>query len=470
MKNVLDEIIRYSLYLLVFLLPLFFLPFGGDLSVAINEQLFIAAVVFFLVLLGIFKTISSGKIIYKWSKISSAVSIFLLVLGLSTLLSKSKIQSFWGMNFEPDTFFSFLLYGLGFFIFSNLVDKYDILKIFLILVLALAVFAGSLLLTFAKNSFDIGLGYRATLDTAIKTVGASSKNFVLGSGPATFAYNYDRYFSKGAHFPQGASFFFTIMSTTGLLGVLAVLTIMGVFFRESYRSFGKNRRVYKTEKAYLQIALALLFIFWFGYPINFSLMFLNFLILGLFVNLTAKEKKFVFISSPRKNFFTMLVLIFLIGLTIVGYLKISKIYIADIKFNQGFNLIINKEPGWEKGIVNLVKAANLNSKDVYLRNLSQIYLFQIKELLKTRNLDEEIKKQALQKLVSRTEAFIKSAVLINPANSLNWIERARVYEFFMAIEIKGARELALSNWQKAKELAPFNLEINEELKKLGKAE
>ena len=43
-----------------------------------------------------------------------------LVLGISTLLSGSKLQSFWGMSFEPDTLFSFILYALVFFLFANL--------------------------------------------------------------------------------------------------------------------------------------------------------------------------------------------------------------------------------------------------------------------------------------------------------------------------------------------------------------
>lgn len=122
MEQILNKIIRYSLYLLVFLLPLWFLPFT-IFPVAANKQLLLAVFCFFIIILWAIKVFSSGKLSFICNKLTLAVFLLLLILGVSTFLSASKAQSFWGMNFEPDTFFSFILYTLTFFLFANLLKE-----------------------------------------------------------------------------------------------------------------------------------------------------------------------------------------------------------------------------------------------------------------------------------------------------------------------------------------------------------
>ena len=40
----------------------------------------------------------------------------------------ARTQSFWGMSVEPDTLFNFILYGLVFFLFSNLISKKEVFQ------------------------------------------------------------------------------------------------------------------------------------------------------------------------------------------------------------------------------------------------------------------------------------------------------------------------------------------------------
>ena len=120
-----DKITKHLFYLLVFLLPFWFLPLTV-FPVALNKQVLLSVFVFLLFILWLLKAITSGKISFVWNKLCLAVLFLILVSAFSFAFSSSKMHSLWGMNIEPDTFFSFLLYGLVFFLSANLLKTFDI--------------------------------------------------------------------------------------------------------------------------------------------------------------------------------------------------------------------------------------------------------------------------------------------------------------------------------------------------------
>jgi len=656
MEKVLDKIIKYTLYLLVFLLPIFFLPFTL-FPVALNKQILLSVFVFFLLILWVIKIISSGKLSFRWTKLTGSVLLLLLILGISTLFSKARVQSFWGVNFEPDTLFSFILYGLVFLLFANLTAENNVdqnvertLKsasnqrtnqrlisvllassgilaiLFLIQSLwrpifpwdftkvsgfnpigtsqGLAIFLGGAfvillaLMTAEKNAdqnaertlksasdqrshqrqisdktilkilkpvFTIALGillfisiliinywvvwlliifgtlaiiwsklrfisgsqlsltkiilpliilvvslififiriptgnivelpaeisltHKATFDIAKKTLFEGPKNFILGSGPATFGYDYDLYRSIGPNltdfwqvrFNQGAAFLPTLLATSGILGVLAVLLMLVIFFYQGFKDLISVNQPHQHESVIntaLFVAGFYFLISWFFYPINLSLAFATFLILGLFTaqgsaaksaERTLKQKKSAlnrhidqrYISgSPQKAFFIMLVGILLIAGVVVTLFTISQKYRGALAFAEGLSLINLPEPKLDEAIINLSKAVTLDKKDVYFRNLSQLFLFKINEVLAGEELSGEEKQKLLQQLVSEAQISAVSAVQINPANSQNWVQQGNVYENFMLVNIEGTGDLAVLAYKKAGELAPQNPQI-----------
>lgn len=596
MKNMLDKIIKYSLYSLVFLLPLFFLPLT-NFPLLLNKQMLLSVFVFLLLILWIVKIISSGKLDFRWNKITGSVLLLILVLGISTLFSGSKIQSFWGMSFEPDTLFSFILYGLVFLLFANLVNK-DQLKSVLISFLAssgilsvlfliqslwrpifswdfaqsigfnsvgtvqtLAIFLGAafvVLLSLTSTGFkllradkkinvkfllaillgillfasifiinywiawlgislamtliiwarlksikgteissakiilplivlvlslififikipsgnivnlpsDITLTNRATFDIAKKTLEEGTKNLIFGSGPSTFAYDYDLYRSQGPNltafwqvqFNQGASAFSTFSATSGILGILAFLSMIVLFFWQGLK-FIKGNHLSPVGISVFIGAVYFLFS-WFFYPANLTLMFATFLMLGLFTTYSkSQEKSVIFTQSPQKAFFIMLVgVILIVGSVFVLY-NFSQKYQAALAFSQGLDLINAKEPKLDEGIIKLSKATMLDKKDTYFRNLSEAFLIKINEVLNNQELSEEEKTKIFQLLVSNTENSANKALQLNPKNSQNWLQLGRIYENFMALGIEETVSLAISSYQKTEELAPQNPEI-----------
>ncbi len=122
----LNKIIKYGLYLLVFLFPLWFLPLTTS-PLVINKQMLLAVFSFLLLIFWMIKIIISGKVSLNWGKLSLMIFLLLIVIGICTLFSSAKIQSFWGMDFNPDTLFSFVLYAIIFFLFANLINQESLL-------------------------------------------------------------------------------------------------------------------------------------------------------------------------------------------------------------------------------------------------------------------------------------------------------------------------------------------------------
>lgn len=114
-KTIWQKIGQTCLYLLVFLLPLFFLPLTTA-PLEINKQVFAAVLVLIAFISYLIHSLKTQKIVYPKNLISLAIIILLLVFGISTLFSQAKFLSLFGNLFQSDSFASFLIYGLAFFL------------------------------------------------------------------------------------------------------------------------------------------------------------------------------------------------------------------------------------------------------------------------------------------------------------------------------------------------------------------
>ena len=124
--KVCQKISKIALYFLVFLLPIFFLPWTTSV-LDFNKQ----ALLIFLVSISLFcwllKSLQEGKISLNFSTLNLAVLVFLLVLVISTLFSASRYGSFWGwpLNVAP-SFMTTLGFILFYFLIVNNFKKDEI--------------------------------------------------------------------------------------------------------------------------------------------------------------------------------------------------------------------------------------------------------------------------------------------------------------------------------------------------------
>jgi len=329
---------------------------------------------------------------------------------------------------------------------------------------------------------EVSPTYKASFDIAKKTLGEGAKNFVLGSGPATFGLDYSLHRTSGANltdfwsvrFNQGAALFPTFLATFGILGILAALSMLGIFFYRGLRNLISIESVKEGESdngnqrliSGIQLATFIggfyFFISWLFYPANFSLIFAGFLMIGLWVASTARDKdikKFSFTQSPQKAFFIMLGSVILIAGIVIGCYNIGRKYVGALAYVKGVSLLNAETPDLDQGITSLVQATTLDkNKDIYFRALSQVLLSKTNEILNNKELSDEQRQEMFQQAVSGAEIFAGNAVQINSKDSLNFMQLGSFYENVIPF-VDDAEGLAITNYKEAQALDPQNPQI-----------
>ena len=146
MANTLTKISKISIYLLVFLMPVFFLPWTANV-LDFNKQVLLIFLVFISLFCWLLKSLKEGKINLNWSRFNLVVILFLVILGLSTLFSSYKYGSFWGWPLDiAPSFLTILGFVLLYFLIVNIFQTAEIFGLLLTLALSsfLAVLFGGL--------------------------------------------------------------------------------------------------------------------------------------------------------------------------------------------------------------------------------------------------------------------------------------------------------------------------------------
>ncbi len=584
--NVCQKISKISIYLLVFLLPIFFLPWTGNI-LDFNKQallIFLTFICFFAFLL---KALSSGEIRFKVNWLHIPLLVLFSVVLISTIFSFYPYASFWGWPLNSSesliTLISLLLF---YFLVSLVFEKKEVvylvivllasnflavfygifqlfgkfilpfgvtrtsgfntiglmsslaifvsvllplliifitktqrilLKIFFFILLVLDIFclalinsntawwltiAGAVLLIIfmtqkrdildnrwmalpmivlgialiflllggnfyssPKRPPEVSLNQKSSFDIAFKTI---KDNLLFGTGPGTFVYNFSKYktadFNKGIFWnirlEKAGSEFWNYLSTTGVLGALAFLGLLIVFFVVAGREVlmrpadrlaetGKKKAgVKKTtkeadkenehcffweEESFLSsfnigifISFVVLAIGFFLHNSNLTLNFLLFFLLTSFVSLNSQERKILLkpssISTLVFTFVFTILFVFGLGVLILE----TQRYIASVSYQQG--LIALQKGDVDSAINSLRKATRLDPKvDLYWRQLSQIYLFGLNDILQKQKLSDEDKTRA-QTFAASAVNSAKSATDTSSNNVANWSVRAFIYQ------------------------------------------
>lgn len=349
-------------------------------------------------------------------------------------------------------------------------------------VLPLLILSVSLIFVFVRipteklysYSQEIELTAKSTVQIGVDSAKSSVKNLLIGVGPSAFSYQYDSFkplaINAGAfwqtRFNQGFSFLTTLLTTTGILGVLSGLLLIFAFIWQGIKLFLKSKSDDSIESRLshsISTVCFFLFFTWFFYPTNIVLLFLAFLMLGLFVGLEKKGniKEIVFTESPQKAFAIMMIAVIVMAAAGIGVYKVSQRYAGAVIYANGVNLINSETPDLENGIKAIVSASNLDqNKDDYLRNLSQAFALRLDQVINDPNLSKEDKQKLFEQYVSNGESIITKATEINLKNSENWLQQGNFYQNLDSFGVQNAKQLAIISFQKALELSPRNPQIN----------
>lgn len=601
--KIIDMIVSSSIFVTVFLMPLFFAPNVPSI-LELNKQVLLVLVVGIGFLAWVGKMAWKNEIRVKKNFILVPVITFFAIIGLSTIFSQYREQSLWGFfGGEGKSLITLLFFIAFFFLVLNTIKTraqalkvvtvflvsgfittlFGILQIWGVYILplefaknpffntvgsvyALAIYVGALfLLTMAMFLSDVSkvlkialialsfffffvlmvinfklvwvaliicmaFLFGATIMNGGKTQGqgrilpmiflvltilmilraqpliqkelpvevllnhsASSKiamsaikeNPMIGSGPTTYTtvYQKNRPENLGdywaVNFNSASSYFFTLVSTTGILGGLTFLFLVVSGIIALFKGVAKKAKQKEGEDEkddYMAVGVGMVWLFvtlmLFIYLANITILFLWWFSFALFLAFSgfkddsdAAEKEFVTTSASPKS---SLALSFVFVLVIIGFIASiyleSQKYFAATHFNKA---LVADAKGNDLDTVNaeLVKAVSFDvNRDVYYRNLS-IALFAQANKKVAESEGEKLTADESAIVSNLIRGAIESAVRaqnLSEFNVDNHIALARVYEGVL-VTMEGADEKAVEAYQAALKLDPNNPAIYQKI-------
>lgn len=124
--SVCDSITKYAMYALIFLMPIFFLPWTSEV-LEFNKQTLLLVLIFIASFSFMLKILVSGKAKVNKSKIHIAAGALFLVYAISTIFSVYRYGSFWGQPQQlSESMIVVICLFLFYFLVSNVFSKKEI--------------------------------------------------------------------------------------------------------------------------------------------------------------------------------------------------------------------------------------------------------------------------------------------------------------------------------------------------------
>ncbi|MDO8424338.1 MAG: tetratricopeptide repeat protein [bacterium] len=169
-SKLLEKLPRVSLYLLVFLLPLWFLPFTQNVLV-FQKQFLLIVLVFLGIVAYLGRAVAETEFSFRPSWLYLPLTVLLVMVGVSTLSSSSQYASFWGWPLDvSDSFLTIFAFALFYFLITNVVKDSKQLFSLATCLLISGVLAGVYALLQAYGAFVFPFSFAK--DTGFNTIGA----------------------------------------------------------------------------------------------------------------------------------------------------------------------------------------------------------------------------------------------------------------------------------------------------------
>ena len=340
-------------------------------------------------------------------------------------------------------------------------------------VLSLSLLFIFLILFFLPNPFiekikEPKLSYESSWNIAEKSLGESFKNFLIGSGPSTYSYQFSLYKDKSFNtidssliFKEGSIPLLTFFVTGGFFVILSLLLLIGFFYYQGFKyflSFKKEKN--DSSVNVLDILFPTVFclsLLMFFYRIDIAFLFLFFSTLGLWSGQQKGEEMIIDIPSPKIAKTIISIIFILWSLVIVNFINY---YRAELHYQKSI-INYNNQGAIIESIIEMEKAAMLWKSSDYNIGLSQLYLIKASEEFEqkwTTKEKKEEQKQSIKEDALNAEAFAKIACDSDKNNFQSWQNLGLVYENTNFL-IEDKTEEAIITYNKAKALAPQNYDI-----------
>ncbi|MBI4133101.1 tetratricopeptide repeat protein [Candidatus Uhrbacteria bacterium] len=326
------------------------------------------------------------------------------------------------------------------------------------LLLPLITFVVAVLLLFVRTPIranvtsEISPGHGMSWEITTATL---RDHAALGSGPATYAFDFAKYRPASllasplwnVRFDHSRSFVLTLLPTVGLAGAIVWLLLIGLVVGGVVKSFFRER------EATAWLLTVVTFFPWVGllvarflYSSNMTLEFMFWFLTALLAVMTTRSlSPTTFVASPRALLGTSF------GAVLFAVLVVT-VLVSSVARTGGWfafarSLRANAAGDFDRVREELVRAVDRDPRtDVFSRNLARVHLV---EATRTTTLPE------LQGTLNAAVLAARRAVSAGPENSANWIVLGAIHRE-LAPAVTGAGELALVAFLRARELEPRN--------------
>lgn len=313
------------------------------------------------------------------------------------------------------------------------------------------------------NADSFNGNYKVSSDIAISSL---KNNFLVGSGPATFGYDFSLYRPKyfndtmfySLRFSQGSGIFFEAISTIGCLGTILLIILALSYLSVSFYLISREKEKNKLYSLGIFAAAVIAIVSVFTTKLEGSILFLaaflgTFSLATILLESETSPKYLALSLKASPKFALALAFVFMLISAGVAFLFVflGKIYIADVYAGMAARSAGQNQ---ENTMVKINKAIDLNNKESFYYTKAGVYymMFANKEALKpeaNRNIDT-IK----QYINISALATVKGADMNK--NSVEAVEAlAQIYEN-SGMYVADSLKLTEETYQKALALDPHN--------------
>lgn len=327
-------------------------------------------------------------------------------------------------------------------------------------------FIGSILPnTLGLSNLEIRPSFSATMQV---TGGALMQDPIFGVGPNKFQAVWAMYKPAvingtqfwDTSFNSGSGLLPTFASTTGGLGIIALLAFFALFIFFGIRAiFSSIKNNMNWEIVMFFVASLYLFVSAFFYSTGGVMFLLAFAFTGVFIGLSSSirqdgEISVSFLDDPRKSFVSILFLvIIMIATAAIGFKYIERF--ASVSYFANTLSATTMEEAEDS----ILKALSLHQNDLYLRTYAQVYLSKINSIISENtsatSLSDE-KKALLQESFNQAVAGAQGAVSYDKMNYLNYTSLGSVYSTVGGLGVADAYQNAIKAYEEASLLNPQN--------------
>ncbi|MEA2701394.1 MAG: hypothetical protein QOE22_103 [Candidatus Parcubacteria bacterium] len=291
---------------------------------------------------------------------------------------------------------------------------------------------------------------------------------LFGSGPGTFAQEWLKFKDRSLNdtifwnvdFTSGVGFIPTSFITTGIVGALAWLALIVLFFFIGIR-FLLFRAPEEPFARFVAIAsfvgtiyIMLLAIFAIPGPVILTI---GFVLAGLFVSSlryggTRKEWGLIFSRNPRVGFVIVFGLTLMLLAAVVTAYVVTERYLADVSYQKASGLL---RAGDLQGAAQAAnRSLTFARSDRSYQLMAAVGIAQMNQIASNTTLSPSEAQQQFQAALSGSIEAALAATQARPDNYQNWIALGNVYQTVVPLRIEGAYENAKAAYERAAALNP----------------